>query len=41
METFRWKDGVDKDGGLKVGVLGQAASAVDTFLDVSGAGVER
>ena len=41
METFRWKDGVDKYGGWKGGGLGQAASTVDTFLEVSGAGVER
>ena len=41
METFRWKDGVDKDGGWRGGGVGQAASTVDTFLEVSGAGVER
>ena len=41
METFRWKDGVDKDGGWRDGFVGQAASTVDTVLEVSGAGVER
>ena len=34
-------DGIDKDGGWKGGGLGQAASTVDTFLEVSGARVER
>ena len=41
METFRWKDGVDKDGGWRGGGVGQADSTVDTFLEVSVAGVER
>ena len=41
METFLWKDGVDKDGGWRGGGVGQAASTVDTFLEVSVAGVER
>ena len=41
METFLWKNAVDNDGGWKGGGLGQAASTVDTFLEVSGAGVER
>ena len=41
MENFQWKDGVDKDGGWKGGGLGKAASTVDTFLEVSGAIVER
>ena len=41
METFLWKDGVDKYGGWNGGDLGEAASTVDTFLEVSGAGVER
>ena len=41
METFRWKDGVDKDGGCRGGGVGQAASSVDTFLEVSVAGVDR
>ena len=40
METFRWKDGVDKYGGWRGGGVGQAASTVDTFLEVSVAGVE-
>ena len=40
MENFRWKDGVDKDGGWRGGDMGQAASTVDTFLEVSVAGVE-
>ena len=41
METFRWKDGEDKDGGWKGGGVGKAASTVDTFLEVSVAGVDR
>ena len=41
METFLWMDGVDKDGGWRGGGVGKAASTVDTFLEVSGAGVER
>ena len=41
METFRWKDGVDKDGGCMGGGVGQSASTVDTFLEVSVAGVDR
>ena len=41
METFRCKDGLDKDGGWKGGGVGQASSTVDNFLEVSGAGVER
>ena len=41
IETFRWKDGLDKDGGWKGGGLRQAASTVDTFMEVSVAGVER
>ena len=41
METFIWKDGVDKYGGWRGGGVGQADSTVDTFLEVSGAGVER
>ena len=41
METFRWKDGVDKDGGWRGGGVGRAASTVDTFLEVSVAGVDR
>ena len=41
METFRWKDGVDKDGGWGGGGVGQAVSTVDTFLKVSVAGVDR
>ena len=34
-------DGDDKDGGWKGGGWGQAASTVETFLEVSGAGVDR
>ena len=41
METFRWKDGLDKDGRWRGGGVGQSDSIVDTFLEVSGAGVER
>ena len=41
METFRWKYGVDKDGGWRGGGVGQAASTVDTFLEVSVMGVGR
>ena len=36
-----WKYRVDKDGDWKGGGWGQADSTVDTFLEVSGAGVER
>ena len=36
-----WKDGVDKDGGWKGGGWRQAASTVETFLEVSVAGEER
>ena len=41
METILWKDGLDKDGGWRGGGGGQVASTVDTFLEVSGAVVER
>ena len=41
MENFRWKDGVDKYVGWKGGGLGKAASTVETFMEVSIAGVER
>ena len=41
MDTFRWKDGVYKDGGWRDGGVGQADSTVDTFLEVSVAGVDR
>ena len=34
-------DGVDKDGGWGGGGVGQAASTVNTFLEVSVAGVDR
>ena len=40
METFRWKDGVDTDEGWRGGGVGQAASTVNTFLEVSVAGVD-
>ena len=40
METFQSKDGVDKDGGWRGGGVGQAASTVDTFLEVSVAEVD-
>ena len=35
METFRWKDGVDKGGGCRGGGLGQAASTVDYSHQIS------
>ena len=41
METFRWKYGVDKDGGWGGGGGGQAVSTMETFLKVSVAGVDR
>ena len=41
MGNFRWKYGVDKDGGWRGGGVGQAAYTVDTFLEVSVAGVDR
>ena len=41
MDTFRWKDGVDKDGGWGAGSVGQAVSTMETFLKVSVAGVDR
>ena len=35
------KDGIDEDGGWRGGGLGQAVSTMETFLEVSVAGVDR